>query len=98
VQAAVDALPEDGGIVFVPRGTWPVTAGVMIEKPNVTILGETAGSVLRAATANAFDLMTVKRHNFQIRDVAARRGRLLRARLLRDLQSRNRRTSRAHHP
>jgi len=70
LQAAIDALPPGGGTVFVPRGTWLMTSGATVNTPSVTIMGEQACSVLRAATANAFDLVTVNATNFQMRDLA----------------------------
>lgn len=69
VQAAIDALPGDGGIVFVPRGTWLLSSGITVAKAGVTIMGEQDCSVLRAATANSFDLVTVTQGQFQMRDL-----------------------------
>jgi len=69
LQAAIDALPADGGIVFVPRGTLWLTSGVTVNTPNVTILGEQANSVISVATGNLFDLITARQPNFQMRDV-----------------------------
>jgi hypothetical protein len=69
VQAAIDALPADGGTVFVPTGTWTLTSGVTVAKPNVTIMGEQLGSTLRPSTPNSFDLITVNQTNFQMRDI-----------------------------
>jgi len=69
LQAAIDALPADGGTVFVPCGDWPQASGVTVDKPNVTILGEQLGSVLRPKDSLTFDLITVNQTNFQMRDV-----------------------------
>jgi hypothetical protein len=69
LQAAINALPPAGGTVFVPRGVWLLTSGVTVDGLNVSIVGEQQGSVLRAATANAFDLITVNAAFFQMRDL-----------------------------
>jgi hypothetical protein len=69
LQAAIDALPIDGGTVFVPRGTWPLASGVVVNISNVTIVGEGADSVLRAATPNSYNMVTVNQGNFQLRDI-----------------------------
>lgn len=71
LQAAVDGLSANGGIVFVPRGEWPIAAGVTIDKPNVTIMGETSCSRLKVAEGHIdhFDLITVRAERFQLRDI-----------------------------
>jgi hypothetical protein len=69
LQNAINALPPDGGIVFVPRGTWLLSSGATVNKPNVTIMGEQAGTVIKAASPNSYDLITVTQTNFQLRDL-----------------------------
>jgi hypothetical protein len=69
LQAAINALPPDGGIVFVPRGPCRLTSGVVVNAPNVSIVGEQLGSVITTDAPNTFDLITVNRPNFQMRDV-----------------------------
>ena len=69
LQAAVDALPELGGKIFVPAGVWMIPAGVTIDKPAVTIEGEGYGSVLKAQTPDSYDLITVNQPYFRMRDV-----------------------------
>lgn len=69
VQAAIDALPAEGGVVLVPEGIKPQPAGIVIQTPNVTLIGEGIGTILRPATVNAFDLITVEAPNFRLRDL-----------------------------
>jgi hypothetical protein len=69
IQAALDALPPTGGVVFVPRGTWVLSAGVAIAKPNVSITGERALSVIRPASANVIDLLTITGARCRLRDL-----------------------------
>lgn len=60
LQAAVNALPPEGGEIFIPAGLYSLTSGVVISKPNVTLRGEGTSSVLRSSMANpTFDLITV---------------------------------------
>lgn len=69
VQAAIDALPAFGGVVLVPEGIKAQTAGILIQKPNVTLVGEGAGTYLRPAAVDAFDLITVEGPNCRIVDL-----------------------------
>jgi hypothetical protein len=69
LQAALDALPADGGTVFLPCGDWPQASGITVDKPNVTILGEQLGSVIHPQDQLTFDLITVNQANFQMRDI-----------------------------
>ena len=69
LQAAINALPPEGGTVFVPRGTWTLSAGVTVNAPNVTIIGEQLNTVIRAGVPDAFDLITVNATNFQMRNL-----------------------------
>ncbi len=71
LRAAVEALPATGGVVFLPRGETTLSAPLVIRKPNVTLIGEGASSVIRPASGmvNAFDLITVERPNFQIAEM-----------------------------
>jgi len=47
LQAAVDALPADGGIVRIPPGTFEVTSPLRISGENVHLVGSGPASVLR---------------------------------------------------
>lgn len=69
LQAALDSLPAEGGKILVPIGEWLVPAGVIIDKPGVTIEGAGYGSVLRAQTPNAYDMITVDQSYFRMRDL-----------------------------
>ena len=48
IQEAVDALPETGGMVFVPQGVHMLHAPILL-KPRVTLRGAGPGSILRKA-------------------------------------------------
>ena len=39
IQAAIDALPVDGGKVFIPAGTYTLTTGLTITSDNITLWG-----------------------------------------------------------
>jgi hypothetical protein len=69
LQAAIDALPADGGTVLVPHGSWTLASGVTVDKANVTIMGDQLGSTLKSGSPNSFDLITVNQTNFQMRDI-----------------------------
>ncbi len=69
LAAAVALLPDAGGVVYVPRGTWLMSAGVVVDRPNVTILGEGPASVLGPAAVNAFDLLTVTASRFRLKSL-----------------------------
>jgi hypothetical protein len=77
IQAAIDALPDDGGCVCLKVGTHPIDAPILISRPNVTLHGETPGArvvrtsgVLMLAVANA-DTVTVADIRFEARIDAA---------------------------
>lgn len=73
IQAALDALPDDGGCVCLKVGTHPITEPIVISRPNVTLHGETPGArvvrtngVLMLAVANA-ETVTVADIRFEAR-------------------------------
>ena len=57
IQAAIDALPEAGGEVVVLDGTYQISAGVLIEKTNVTVRG--SGRPLIICTAQSEEMLKV---------------------------------------
>jgi len=61
LQAAIDALPANGGQVFVPAGPYRLTSGIVIAKPNVTLMGEGINSLITQANPADLpvDLITV---------------------------------------
>lgn len=50
IQAAIDALPDDGGCVCLKAGLHSITAPIRIERPFVTLHGESLGAVVAAAS------------------------------------------------
>lgn len=55
IQEAIDSLPEDGGMVFVPHGTYLVRRSISLGA-NVTLRGEGTGTVLMRPAPIFFDL------------------------------------------
>ena len=48
IQAAVDALPSSGGVVFFPRGTYLVSANIKTGARPVNFTGQGRASILKA--------------------------------------------------
>ncbi|MEO6196884.1 MAG: hypothetical protein ABIP58_02135 [Dehalococcoidia bacterium] len=61
LQEAIDALPAAGGVVFIPTGTYRLRTGLIINKPNVTLIGEGATTVITPddPTHLPIDLLTI---------------------------------------
>ncbi|GEM_PF-728931 len=55
IQEAIDSLPEGGGMVFVPHGTYLVRRSIVL-RANVTLRGEAAATVLMRPAPIFFDL------------------------------------------
>jgi hypothetical protein len=50
IQEAIDHLGSDGGVVFIPAGTYKIDAGrIFIRQPNITLRGEGWGTILQWA-------------------------------------------------
>jgi hypothetical protein len=69
IQAAIDALPDTGGVVYIPAGTYVLTAGLQLNRPGVTLLGDGVGTIIRPQTTNLFSLITVNATHCQIRNL-----------------------------
>ncbi|GAB2859154.1 hypothetical protein GCM10022221_68400 [Actinocorallia aurea] len=68
-QAAVDALPPHGGIIWIPPGTYRLTAALIL-RSNVTFLGAgTDATVLHQVTTTAHGLAGVDVHTITLRDL-----------------------------
>lgn len=67
IQEALDALPETGGVVYVPSGIWDLYEGLVINKEQITLIGDGPGTVIRAHEEHLdeFDLITVNRSYFR---------------------------------
>ena len=48
IQDGIDALPSEGGLVFVKNGTYTISAGLVIAKSNVTLEGQGASTLFQA--------------------------------------------------
>ena len=61
LQQAIDALPAKGGVLHIPAGTYRLKQGLVINKPNVTLLGEGETTVITTAdpVALPIDLLTI---------------------------------------
>jgi len=47
IQAALNALPQSGGVVYIPAGTYTINEPITIPVPDVTIYGDGALTVLQ---------------------------------------------------
>lgn len=54
IQAAVDSLGEEGGIVALSAGSFPISKTISL-KPNVVLMGAGAATVIRASEAFEFE-------------------------------------------
>jgi parallel beta-helix repeat protein len=46
LQEAVNALPPEGGTVFIPAGVYKITEPIIVKKSEVSLIGEGSGTVL----------------------------------------------------
>ncbi len=46
IQEAVSALPDEGGTIFIPAGTYEISEPIIIEKSEVTLIGAGSGTIL----------------------------------------------------
>lgn len=60
IQTAIDALPDTGGVVYIPAGIYQITQGLVIAKDSVILQGDGLGTVIRAQTFDLIDLITVR--------------------------------------
>ncbi len=59
IQEAIDDLPPDGGVVFIPRGVHEVSATITIANPDVKIMGSGNASVVRLAGGSNVDVFAL---------------------------------------
>ncbi len=66
LQAAVDALPREGGEVFLPAGLYVLATDLVIGKPNVVLRGaESGGTIIQSSQMNeARAVIDVRRAGF----------------------------------
>ncbi len=53
IQPGIDALPADGGVVYIKEGTYEISAAIEIQKSNVAVMG--AGRATLITLANGSD-------------------------------------------
>lgn len=56
IQAAIDALPTEGGMVLIPEGTYNITTSISITKNNVTIVGAGTGTILNVTAQDTIGI------------------------------------------
>lgn len=60
IQDAIDALPANGGSIYVREGTYTISiSGITITKSNVVITGAGEGTVLQAANSLSDNIFTI---------------------------------------
>lgn len=58
INAAIDLLGISGGEVYLPEGTYVITASIVIDYNNTTLRGAGAGTILDASAGQTFDVIT----------------------------------------
>ena len=70
IQAAIDALPASGGVVYIPEGSYELSGvGLQINRDSVTLRGEGLGTVIQGRSGSQFDLITVNAGHCKISDL-----------------------------
>lgn len=73
IQAAIDALPAGGGMVFLPQGTYTLSASITIKKDGVRLSGVGWSTILNCtAMQDTFIILgdDASANNFHLRDFA----------------------------
>lgn len=72
LQDAVDALPPLGGVIYLPAGTYKQKVGLLIAKPNVTLIGEGLTTVITPEDPVnlPLDLITITAGNVRLIRIA----------------------------
>ena len=67
IQAALDSLGEDGGVVYIPAGTYLINEQVTVPCDNVTIYGDGSKTILKAMWYEAKPMLLLsERENVRI--------------------------------
>ena len=70
LQAAIDAQPVSGGVIFLPNGTYKITSALNL-RSNITIYGEgTQATKIKQTSTTANGLRGIDTHYFKIRDLS----------------------------
>lgn len=64
INAAIDALPSNGGIIYLHDGTFNTTDSIVIAQNNVTLVGAGAGTIIRRTGGSTNDIITVGNGGF----------------------------------
>ncbi len=71
IQAAIDAAEAaGGGMVFLPSGSYLISAFFTMDSPNVTLYGAGASSRIIAATGSGAFVCKTSAANIKIKDIA----------------------------
>ena len=62
IQAAIDALPADGGSIFIKCGTYTITSTININKDNIAISG--AGKCTKIITTSNIPMISCANHAY----------------------------------
>ncbi len=59
IQDGIDALPANGGYLFIKAGTYTLSAGLVVAKSNVRICGAGSATIITQGAAANLELMTL---------------------------------------
>ncbi len=54
IQSAIDALPDEGGVVYIKEGTYTITSTITINKDNVALIGAGKATKIQTTTHSRF--------------------------------------------
>ncbi|MGM0475260.1 MAG: DUF5060 domain-containing protein [Bacteroidota bacterium] len=75
IADALDALPPEGGVVFIPRGTYRVVSGISVGRDSVVFRGEGWDSkLLIEHPGNSIEVITYQRGTWQLLPEGAAKG------------------------
>lgn len=64
IQEAIDALPDEGGLVVLPVGTYLISSRININKANVTLTGSGLGTIIQSSAAiSSYGLIDIQKSN-----------------------------------
>jgi len=70
IQAAINALPVTGGMIFIPEGTYLVDAPLTVPYANTSIVGSGKSTILKSITPAIYEMFNIdSKENLQFRDL-----------------------------
>jgi len=66
---AIDALGPLGGTLYLPDGNYTQATGVVVDRDQITLIGESQNAVIQPIAPNLFDLITVNASHFRMRNL-----------------------------